>query len=111
MMEGGEIFIPKIPSMKIVDLAKAVAPECRIKTIGIRPGEKLHETLIPVDDAKYTVEARDMFITCPEVIFSEDRKKVKGDKLSDSFKGYTSDNNNRWLSISALRGLLKKIKE
>jgi len=110
IMEGGEIFIPKIPSMKIIDLAKAVAPGCRIKNIGIRPGEKLHETLIPADDARYTYEMKDMFMTRPEVIFSDTRRKVAGKRLSNLFKGYTSDNNDRWLSINDLRQLLKKIK-
>ena len=65
MMHGGEIFIPKIPSMKVVDLAKAIAPDCEHKFIGIRPGEKLHETMITEDDARQTTEYEDYFIIEP----------------------------------------------
>ena len=61
-MRGGEIFVPKIPSMNIVDLAKAIAPECRLDVIGIRPGEKLHETMVPEDDARNTFEYDDHFV-------------------------------------------------
>lgn len=107
-MEGGEIFIPKIPSMKIVDLAKAIAPACKFKIIGIRPGEKLHETLVPSDDARYTIENRDRFITYPEVAFNIDRKRMSGKLLPDSFEGYRSDNNDRWLSVKELKRLAKE---
>jgi UDP-N-acetylglucosamine 4,6-dehydratase len=61
-MEGGEIFVPKIPSMNIVDLARAIAPECRLDIVGVRPGEKLHETMVPEDDARNTVEYDDCFV-------------------------------------------------
>jgi UDP-N-acetylglucosamine 4,6-dehydratase len=61
-MHGGEIFVPKIPSMNIVDLAKAIAPECRLDVVGIRPGEKLHETMVPEDDARNTFEYQDHFV-------------------------------------------------
>jgi UDP-N-acetylglucosamine 4,6-dehydratase/5-epimerase len=65
-MKGGEIFIPKIPSMKIIDLAKAIAPECEIEIVGIRPGEKLHEAMITEDDARHTVEFDTYYVIQPE---------------------------------------------
>ncbi|MEK7083939.1 MAG: polysaccharide biosynthesis protein, partial [Patescibacteria group bacterium] len=67
VMQGGEIFVPKIPSMKITDLAKAIAPNCRCKITGIRPGEKLHEVLIPKDEMRHTLELADMYVICPDV--------------------------------------------
>jgi UDP-N-acetylglucosamine 4,6-dehydratase/5-epimerase len=101
-MKGGEVFIPKMPSMKIVDLAKALAPECKTKIIGIRPGEKLHETLVPADDAFSTVENKDKFITCPNIVLSK-KNKHSGRKLKSDFPGYRSDNNDRWLTIDELK--------
>lgn len=101
-MNGGEIFVPKIPSMKITDLAKALAPECRIKVIGIRPGEKLHEILVLADDARYTEERKDRFITCPEVVFGK-RQRLLKNTLPEDFQGYRSDNNDRWLSVDELK--------
>lgn len=108
-MRGGEIFIPKLPSMKIVDLAKVIAPGCRLKTVGIRPGEKIHEVLVPSDDARFTIEQKDKFITCPDVIFSKHRKIPEGKQLSDSFPGYRSDNNTEWLTLKNLSALLKTL--
>src|SRR5260370_32094927 len=64
-MIGGEIFVPKIPSMNILDLAKAIAPECEIKVVGIRPGEKLHEVMVPADDARHTLEYDDYYTIVP----------------------------------------------
>lgn len=100
-MRGGEIFIPKMPSMKIVDLAKAVCPGCRQKTIGIRPGEKLHEVLVPKDDGISTYEYKDKFITYPYIVSHV--KKNGGKALDFGFEGYRSDNNSRWLSVSDLK--------
>jgi len=65
-MHGGEVFVPKIPSMNIMDLAAALAPECAVDTIGIRPGEKLHEALLSEDEARNTVELEDMFVVEPQ---------------------------------------------
>jgi len=104
-MKGGEIFIPKIPSMKITDLARALAPHCQIKTIGIRPGEKLHEILITDDDARYTVDCPDRYIIYPEVVYGR-RKKIAGKKLPGGFEGYRSDNNTAWLSVKELHHLV-----
>lgn len=104
-MQGGEIFIPKSPSIRIIDLAKAIAPHCKIKIIGIRPGEKLHETLIPPDDARFTFEEKDRFITCPEVVFHNINRR-KGKALPLDFPGYRSDNNKEWLGVKELKKML-----
>ncbi len=104
-MQGGEIFVPKLPSTKITDLARTIVPKCKFKIIGIRPGEKLHETLITADDARYTIENQDMYITIPKVIFSK-KKKIKGSRLPDSFAGYTSENNKKRLSMIDLKRIL-----
>ncbi|MCK9555505.1 UDP-N-acetylglucosamine 4,6-dehydratase (inverting) [bacterium] len=101
-MKGGEVFIPKMPSMRIMDLAKVIAPECKLKIIGIRPGEKLHETLVPADDAFSTVEKTDRFITCPAVVFNK-KNKHSGACLKGDFSGYRSDNNTRWLTVDELK--------
>ncbi len=106
-MQGGEVFVPKLSSMKIIDLARALAPGCAIKHIGIRPGEKLHETLITADDSRYTIQTKNMYITYPEVVYRE-VKKMAGNHLPDSFEGYRSDNNDRWLSIEDLKKLRTK---
>ncbi len=106
-MDGGEIFIPKLPSMRVTDLAKAIAPECKFKITGIRPGEKLHETLLPCDDARVTVEGQDRYVTYPGVVFSK-RKKIKGKALPDAYEGYRSDNNNKWLTIADLRRFVQQ---
>src|SRR5439155_25160492 len=97
-MHGGEIFVPKIPSMNIMDLARAIAPECRTETVGIRPGEKLHEIMIPEDDARRTVEYRDYFAILPafEEFDPESYRRTNGGtKCADGFK-YGSDTNDRW---------------
>ncbi|MFA5008049.1 MAG: UDP-N-acetylglucosamine 4,6-dehydratase (inverting) [Candidatus Omnitrophota bacterium] len=105
-MQGGEIFIPKIPSMRILDLAKAIAPGCAMKVTGIRPGEKLHEILVPSDDARYTEEKNDRFITCPEVVLGKNHRILKK-TLPDSFDGYRSDNNTKWLSVGDLQKMIQ----
>ena len=104
-MQGGEVFVPKIPSMRILDLAEAVAPGCEIEFVGIRPGEKLHEVLISRDESRYTLELDDMFVIQPvhpwwrPVNWSEEKP------LPDGFK-YSSDKNNRWLTIEELRQMI-----
>ena len=105
-MEGGEIFIPKIPSIKIVDLAEAIAPKCKHTIIGIRPGEKLHETLVSKDDGICTYELEDKFITYP---FTVERKfRQNGAKrLNGDFDGYRSDNNTHWLGVQQLRAMIE----
>ncbi len=105
MMQGGEIFIPKIPSIRIVDLAKAISPSCKLKIIGIRPGEKLHETLLSPDDGIHSYEFKDRFIVYPKVV-THNNKKKNGKCLDVEFSGYRSDNNNHWLNVEQLRKLI-----
>ncbi len=104
-MKGGEVFMPKIPSMKITDFAKVVAPGCKVKVVGIRPGEKLHETLVPPDDAFFTIEKKDRFITCPEIVFKGNNRHG-GKTLGDDFNGYRSDNNKDWLTEKDLKRMI-----
>lgn len=103
-MHGGEIFVPKIPSMKVMDLARAIAPECEIDIIGIRPGEKLHEAMIMEDDARHTVEFDDYYIIQPEFPWWSKNYAEGGKILPDGF-AYTSDINNDWLTVEELRKL------
>jgi len=105
-MEGGEIFVPKMPSIRIVELAEAIAPNCRRRIIGIRPGEKLHETLVSKDDGIYTYEFEDKFITYPNVV-KRGFKKNDGRLLGSEFEGYRSDNNPHWLGVKELRVMIK----
>lgn len=101
-MHGGEIFVPKIPSMKVVDLAKAIGPECKIEIIGIRPGEKLHEAMIMEDDARHTVEFDDYYVIQPEFSWWSKKYAEGGKELPDGF-AYTSDVNKKWLSTIDLK--------
>ncbi len=104
-MHGGEIFVPKIPSMNIMDLAQALAPECAVDNIGIRPGEKLHEALLSEDEARSTVELDKMFIVQPLHSWWNDGRWPEGRKLPEGFR-YGSDNNDDWLKVEDLRTLL-----
>lgn len=102
-MQGGEIFVPKIPSMKITDLADAIAPGCRHEYIGIRPGEKLHEVMVPEDDARNTIELDDFFIIQPQFPWwGKNRNWSEGRPVPHDFR-YASDTNDRWLTIEELR--------
>ncbi len=105
-MVGGEIFIPKIPSMKIMDLARAICPECEIKIIGIRPGEKLHEILLTPDDARSTLEFDDYYMVKPAFRFFQRRFKENGCQPVAADFEYSSDSNQRLLSIDELKGLI-----
>lgn len=108
-MHGGEIFVPKIPSMNILDLAKAIAPECDIKIVGIRPGEKLHEMMITADDARHTVEYDGYYVIEPEFYWwSKVITKTMGRSLPVGFE-YISSNNSDWLSIDDLKQIILKI--
>jgi len=108
-MHGGEVFVPKIPSMKVVDLARAIAPKAEVEIIGIRPGEKLHEVLISLDEARQTVELDDMFVVQPaeSLWFGRDWEK-KGQMLADGFS-YASDTNHEWLDIDAIGKIIAPI--
>jgi UDP-N-acetylglucosamine 4,6-dehydratase len=106
-MNGGEIFVPKIPSMKVTDLAKAIAPDCEVEVIGIRPGEKLHETMITEDDARRTVEFGTYYVIQPEFPWWNDKYTSSGKPLQDGFS-YVSNTNEQWLSVEELRNLVKE---
>ncbi len=102
-MEGGEVFVPKIPSMKVIDLARAIAPEAEIEIIGIRPGEKLHEVLISEDEARTTVELDEMYVVQPaQALWFGYSWQDKGRPLPDGFH-YASDNNTDWLDMEGIR--------
>ncbi len=106
-MHGGEIFVPKIPSMTMLDLAKALAPDLGVKIIGIRPGEKLHEVMIPKDDSHLTLEFKNHFVIQPSITFTQtndftlDGLGEKGTPVEMGFE-YSSDTNSRWLSSKEL---------
>ena len=106
LMQGGEIFVPRIPSMKIGDLVEAVAPGCEVSFSGIRPGEKINEVLISEDEARHTVAQEDMFAIFPEMPWWGDRKRIEGKNLPNGF-AFTSDANEQWLSIGELRRILE----
>ena len=106
-MEGGEVFVPKIPSMKVIDLARAIAPKVQVDIIGIRPGEKLHEVLISEDEARNTVELENMFVVQPaEAFWFGYSWQKRGTLLSDSFR-YSSDNNTQWLDVEGIRKFIE----
>lgn len=104
-MDGGEIFVPKIPSMKIMDLANLVAPNAQKEITGIRPGEKVHEDLITAEEARHTKEYDDYFIIEPEFSFWEYKEEKGGKPLAEGFR-YTSDTNTQWLTGENLQRIL-----
>lgn len=103
-MVGGEVFIPKIPSMKILDLAEAIAPGCAIREIGIRAGEKLHETLISEDEARTARDLGDVYLVPPTDAQWDVSYALEGTGLPEGFH-YSSDNNAEWLTVPQLREL------
>lgn len=107
---GGEIFVPKIPSYIITDVAKAIAPECKIEIIGIRPGEKLHEEMITESDSFTTYDLGKYYVILPQVpVWDLDKyvQQNKAKKVEPGFK-YSSDNNKEWVSVEELRDLMKE---
>ena len=110
-MEGGEIYVKKIPSMNICDIAKAVAPDAEFVEIGIRPGEKLHEAMISQEDAFYTYEYSEHFKILPQICeFSTIDKMIKGGKRVPEGFCYTSDNNTEWMTIFQLQKWIEENK-
>ena len=108
-MQGGEIFVPKIPSVRITDLAKAMAPELPIKIIGIRPGEKLHEVMCPSDDSHLTVEFDDHFVIKPSIVFFSRENSFNSNSLNEEgtpvqqgFQ-YNSGDNAHFLNIEEIQ--------
>ena len=109
LMRGGEIFVPKIPSMRVVDLARAIAPGLSHRVVGIRPGEKLHEVMITVDDARTTLELPDRYVITPAFAFSGGvRYDFDGAKPVTNGFYYGSDTNTEWLNTDDLRLLLAR---
>jgi UDP-N-acetylglucosamine 4,6-dehydratase len=112
-MYGGEIFIPKIPSMYMTELAKAIAPNLPHKIIGIRPGEKLHEIMCPADDSHLTLEFDDHFVIQPTIQFTDmsdfrtNRLGEKGTPVEQGFE-YNSGNNSEWLTHAELLEMAKE---
>ncbi|MEW6501186.1 MAG: UDP-N-acetylglucosamine 4,6-dehydratase (inverting) [Thermodesulfobacteriota bacterium] len=104
-MEGGEIFVPKIPSMRIMDLARAIAPECEVDYIGIRPGEKLHEALTGEDEGRNTYLYKGMYVVMPTYPWWERKNYVEAQKMPEGFV-YTSDANDEWLTVPELRRIV-----
>jgi UDP-N-acetylglucosamine 4,6-dehydratase len=100
-MQGGEVFVPRIPSMRITDLARVLAPEAKIKVTGIRPGEKLHEMLVSEDEARNTLEFKDMYVVEPLFPWWTNSHWTGGTRLPEGFE-YSSDNNTEWLSDAQL---------
>jgi UDP-N-acetylglucosamine 4,6-dehydratase len=104
-MEGGEVFVPRIPSMRVTDLAEAIAPGLPIELIGIRPGEKLHEVLITVDEARHTIRAGSVYVVLPEQVSWAKGSEWQGELLPEGFV-YSSDTNEWWLEPSELEAML-----
>ena len=108
-MEGGEIFVPKIPSVKIVELASAMAPNLPINIIGIRPGEKIHEVMCPSDDSHLTIEFKDFFIICPSIVYFSRKNEFTvnslgeiGERVIQGFE-YNSGTNSEFLNIDEIQ--------
>jgi UDP-N-acetylglucosamine 4,6-dehydratase len=104
-MEGGEVFVPKIPSMRITDIADAIAPDAERRYIGIRPGEKLHEVLLTEDESRHAQELEDRYAILPEFPTWRTAPYGHGPELQDGFR-YSSDTNSRWLTADELRAML-----
>lgn len=109
--EGGEVFVPSIPSMKITDLAKVIEPDCTFKFTGIRPGEKLHENLISYDEARYTKKVNGIYVIVPRFRASNktSHKYDKYESVPEGFS-YRSDLNDKWLTQEQLRAIIKGMK-
>jgi len=105
LMQGGEVFVPRIPSMKILDLAEAVAPGSKTHEIGIRPGEKLHEEMIAADDSRRTISLSGRYVILPTVA-EWGYEPLEGESVADGF-AYRSDSNDAWLSVAEIRNLLQ----
>ena len=107
-MAGGELYVPRIPSMRVVDLAEAIAPNHPTVEVGVRPGEKLHEQMISSEDAARTVKREDRFIIQPTIAKWGGFRVASGAPVPDGF-AYSSDTNDAWLDVSALKSLLQQL--
>lgn len=106
VMHGGELFVPKIPSMRILDLANALAPNARLETVGIRPGEKLHEEMIGVDDSRRTVDAGGYYVMRPDADWWNVTAWDSYDPVPEGFR-FASDTNDRWLTTEELKAMVE----
>jgi UDP-N-acetylglucosamine 4,6-dehydratase len=106
IMHGGELFIPKIPSMNIMDLSNAIAPKCKHKITGIRPGEKLHEVLLPQGEAHRALEFKNMYIVEPDIKSFEDGRHKGGKCVNPDFE-YASNTNKKWLTEKQLQSMIQ----
>ena len=104
-MQGGEVFVPKIPSTRIIDLARAIAPQATFEVMGIRPGEKLHEVLISEDEARSAKERSDMYVVVPTITLWQRNLQYEGASLPDGFR-YSSDTNPDWLDVDQIRQMV-----
>ena len=107
MMSGGELYVPRIPSMRITDLAKAVAPGAKLQEIGMRPGEKLHEEMISADDSRRTVVLHNRYVVTP-VVAEWGYEEPIGESMPEG-KAYQSDTNDLWMSQDQIRDFLGEI--
>lgn len=105
IMQGGELYVPRIPSLKITDLAEAIAPGARTHEVGIRPGEKLHEEMISFDDARRTLLLPDRYVVTPHISGWGWQAPIDGAPVPDGF-AYHSNTNDQWLDVEAIRALL-----
>ncbi len=105
-MQGGEIFVPKIPSFKVIDVAKVVAPDTPTKIVGIRPGEKLHEVMITEDDSNFTVEFEKYYAILAPFLIESNFYSKNGNKVPFGFS-FTSENNKYWYSVESFRAVLQ----
>jgi UDP-N-acetylglucosamine 4,6-dehydratase len=109
-MRGGEVWVPRIPSMRMTDLARVIAPECKQHVVGIRPGEKLHEVMVPVDDGRMTVKFKNHFIIKPSFPWWETQwHSEKGGEVCDDGFYYGSDNNDQWVSDEQLARMIASL--
>lgn len=106
-MQGGEIYVPKIPSMRILDLAKALAPGAALEVTGIRPGEKVHEEMISVTDSRRTFDRGSHYVVLPDIAL-EGVRDEPGQRVEAGFR-YTSDNNDEWLDVAALQAMAAEL--
>ena len=107
-MSGGELYVPRIPSMRVVDLAEAIAPGGELVEVGIRPGEKLHEEMISTEDARRTVRRPDRYVVQPTLAMWGGFHEAAGEQVPDGFS-YSSDTNDQWLSVEDLRSMLEQL--
>ena len=107
MMTGGELYVPKIPSIKIIDLAHAVAPDAKLEEIGMRPGEKLHEEMISADDSRRTIILENRYVVTPVV--AEWGYHVPKGELMDEGSAYRSDTNDMWMSQADIRDFISRL--